>query len=60
MQEGRGVGGRISARREQRVLFDGGLVALVGQRVVGVMRHCGSEAVTPAPPERAEEAGVRR
>lgn len=21
----------------------------------GVMRHCGSEAVTPAPPERAED-----
>lgn len=26
----------------------------------GVMRHCGSEAVTPAPPVRAEEEAAAR
>lgn len=60
-REGRRVGGRIWARREKRAPFDGGLVALVGGEERGVMRHCGWEAVTPAPPERAEEeAGARR
>lgn len=34
-REGRGVGGRIWARKEKRAPFDGGLVALVGRRRAG-------------------------
>lgn len=44
--------------------FDGGLAAgwrrWLGGGERGVMRHCGSEAVTLAPPERAEKEAVTR
>lgn len=60
-REGRGAGGRIWARKEHSLSLTAGWRRwLVGEER-GVMRHCGSEAVTPAPPERAEEeAGARR
>lgn len=53
--EGYGRGGRSALP-----LTEGSWLWLGGEEW-GVMRHCGSEAVTPAPPERAEEeAGARR